>query len=219
MWGNARVGTAALVRPVKRSETRISTTASPETHQAGKHNAVANSLLHFSPFICYKQSTESSSVASRAKLSATLVARPASNDSRGRESLQLSRPRDFIRKSNTVSEGYLQSKDLQKDLFSIFCLPTRAVAKNACAETGVYPTGRPYCCAYSSARPRILTQSLVIPSGFIVRNLLSLAALPHSLPERFSRCGNHLEILWEATIDGIYTATYACKVSRTVGFA
>jgi|SRR5580693_201576 hypothetical protein len=129
MWGNARVGTAALVRPVKRSETRISTTASPETHQAGKHNAVANSLLHFSPFICYKQSTESSSVASRAKLSATLVARPASNDSRGRESLQLSRPRDFIRKSNTVSEGYLQSKDLQKDLFSIFCLPTRAVAK------------------------------------------------------------------------------------------
>jgi hypothetical protein len=83
MWGNARVGTAALVRPVKRSETRISTTASPETHQAGKHNAVANSLLHFSPFICYKQSTESSSVASRAKLSATLVARPASKIQEG----------------------------------------------------------------------------------------------------------------------------------------
>jgi len=50
---------------------------------------------------------------------------------------------------------------------------------------------------------RILTQSLVIPNGFIVRNLLSLAALPHSLPERFSRCGKHLEILWEAMIDGM----------------
>jgi hypothetical protein len=50
-------------------------------------------------------------------------ARPASNVLRGHKSLQLSRPRDFIRRSNTVSEGYLQSKDLQKDLFSIFCLP------------------------------------------------------------------------------------------------
>jgi hypothetical protein len=61
-------------------------------------------------------------------LPATLVARPASNDSRGRESLQSSRPRDFIRKES-ISEGYLQSKDLQKDLFSIFSLPIRAVAK------------------------------------------------------------------------------------------
>ena len=34
-----------------------------------------------------------------------------------------------------------------------------------------------------------------------------------------SRCGNHLEILWEALIDGIYTALYVYKVSRTVGFA
>ena len=34
-----------------------------------------------------------------------------------------------------------------------------------------------------------------------------------------SRCGNHLEILWEALIDGIYIALYVCKVSRTVGFA
>ena len=34
-----------------------------------------------------------------------------------------------------------------------------------------------------------------------------------------SRCGNHLEILWTAQIDGIPTAPYACKVSRTVGFA
>ena len=38
------------------------------------------------------------------------------------------------------------------------------------------------------------------------------------VPKR-TRCGKHLEILWEAMIDGIYTATYACKVSRTVGFA
>jgi hypothetical protein len=169
MWGNARVGTAALVRPVKRSETRISTTARPETHQAGKHNAVANSLLHFSPFICYKQSTESSSVASRAKLSATLVARPASNDSRGRESLQLSRPRDFIRKSNTVSEGYLQSKDLQKDLFSIFCLPTRAVAKtHAPKVASTRPEG------HTVARIRAPTEKFVIPNRAVsqVRNLL-----------------------------------------------
>ena len=34
-----------------------------------------------------------------------------------------------------------------------------------------------------------------------------------------SQCGNHLEILWEAMIDGIFAALYVCKVSRTVGFA
>src|ERR1019366_8979663 len=37
-----------------------------------------------------------------------------------------------------IYEGHLQSKDLQKDLFSISCLPSRA-AQNACAESGVYP--------------------------------------------------------------------------------
>ncbi len=28
-----------------------------------------------------------------------------------------------------------------------------------------------------------------------------------------------MEILWDASIDGIFAALYGCKVSRTVGFA
>ena len=43
----------------------------------------------------------------------------------------------------------------------------------------------------------------------------SLAALPPPLPN--SHCGNHLEILWEALIDGIFAALYVYQVSRTVG--
>ena len=88
-----------------------------------------------------------------------------------------------------------------------------------CAESGVLlrPEG------HTVARIRapdaeISPQAVVIPNGFIVRNLLPLAALLLSHSES-SRCGNHLEILWEAMIDGIYTALYVCKVSRTVGFA
>jgi hypothetical protein len=40
---------------------------------------------------------------------------------------------------------------------------------------------------------------------------------PVAAPNRTdSRCGNHLEILWEASIDGIFAALYVYQVSRTV---
>jgi hypothetical protein len=51
-------------RPVKRSETS-STPARFRPHQIDKHRATQNTLLHFRPYFCYKQFTESGSVASR----------------------------------------------------------------------------------------------------------------------------------------------------------
>ena len=51
----------------------------------------------------------------------------------------------------------------KRDLFSIFCLPSRAVAKMRAPKRPRY--GRPYCCAYRAPNPR----SLVIPSE--ARNL------------------------------------------------
>ncbi len=87
---------------------------------------------------------------------------------------QLSRPRDFIRKSITVSEGYLQSKDLQ-EFFSQF-----SVFRSACAESGVsFRTEGTYCCAYSE-RP----SSIVIPNGFIVTNLLLAGSSPDSASQK-----------------------------------
>jgi hypothetical protein len=65
-------------------------------------------------------------------------------------------------------------------------------------------------------------KAFVIPNGLIVRDLLLgfAASSLQSLPELIlSRCGNHLEILWEAQIDRIKRRQYVCKVSRTVGFA
>ena len=58
-----------------------------------------------------------------------------------------------------------------------------------------------------------------IPHDKAVRNDKTLGDRQLSRSAPNSRCGNHLEILWEATIDGIYAALYGCKVSRTVGFA
>jgi hypothetical protein len=63
-------------------------------------------------------------------LSATLVARPASKTQEGVKAFNCPGHGTSFGKGNTVSEGYLQSKDLQKDLFSIFCLPIRAVANS-----------------------------------------------------------------------------------------
>jgi len=62
----ARVGTGTPARPVERSSTRISSILCPGSHQLGKPRASKTSLLHCHPHICYKQFTESSSVASRA---------------------------------------------------------------------------------------------------------------------------------------------------------
>ena len=103
-----------------------------------------------------------------------------------------------------------------KGSFLNFLSSDSGCRKNACAESGVYPTGRPYCCAYSELNGKCGDSRLRL-SVERSSTLLS-AALPPPRPKTV-RCGKHLEILWEAMIDGIYTATYACKVSRTVGFA
>jgi hypothetical protein len=118
------------------------------------------------------------------------------------------------------SEGYLQSKDLQAGRSFLNFLSSVSGCLKCNAESGVLPrNGRPYCCARQSAQPK----SDVIPNRAEspVRNLLlGLRQLScrRSQTEP-SRCGNHLEILWEARIDRIKRRTYVCKVSRTVGFA
>ena len=57
-------------------------------------------------------------------------ARPASKDVE-RVKFSIVPATGLHSESNTVSEGYLQSKDLQRDLFSIFCLPSRSAPKVA----------------------------------------------------------------------------------------
>src|ERR1700679_217098 len=53
-----------------------------------------------------------------------------------------------------------------------------------------------------------------------VRNLLLGCARSPAAASRITPgCGKHLEILWDAAIDGIHPALYGYKVSRTVGFA
>jgi hypothetical protein len=114
------------------------------------------------------------------------------------------------------SKGTFKARNLQSKFFSQF-LVFRIGLRKMHAELGVFTRdGRPYCCAHSSAA---LNPRFVIPSGLIARNLLSIFAGSSPLPASDSRCGNHLEILWEAHVDGISAARYVCKVSRTVGFA
>jgi hypothetical protein len=132
-----------------------------------------NFRLHSSSHFCYKQFTESSGVASRSYcLQLSGFVRHLSS----RERKTLNRPghgTSFGKHHN--SEGYLQSKDLQRDLFSISCLPC-----SACAESGVLPRlGRPYCCAYRAPIQEAL--SFRAKRGILV----SLAALPPSLPQPF----------------------------------
>ena len=83
------------------------------------------------------------------------------------------------------------------------------------SESGVLP--RPEGHTVARKRKERPTQSHVIPS--VARDLGFAGSSPAPGSPNVSRCGNHLEILWEAPIDGIHTAPYACKVSRTVGFA
>src|SRR5271169_7016242 len=97
---------------------------------------VANSLLHSRPHICYKQFTESSSVASRSYcLQLSGVVRHLSLKRACSKALNRPGHGTSFGKHH-VSEGYLQSKDLQKDLFSISCLPYRRAPKVAFRSTG-----------------------------------------------------------------------------------
>jgi hypothetical protein len=149
---------------------------------------------------------------------ATLVLVRHLSFKRAIKSSQLSRPRDSIRKEN-ISEGYLQSKDLQASrsflnfLSSVSGLPKKLAENGACSGTEDHTVVR------IRERP---PKKLVIPNRAEspVRNLLlgfGRALLFRS--QSLSRCGNHLEILWDAIIDRIKRRTYVCKVSRTVGFA
>ena len=176
-------------------------------HRAGFRTNFVNFRLRSSPFICYKQFTESRCVASR-RICCISRHRPASKFSREHFKFSIVPATGLHSDSNWFhrnrSEGYLQSKDLQASvLFSISCLPSWG-AQNVRRKWRFTSAGRPYCCACQSAQHSPPTQSLVIPNGFIVRNLLSLAALLSRSPN--SHCGNPLEILWEASIDGIHSA-------------
>jgi hypothetical protein len=94
-----------------------------------------------------------------------------------------------------VSEGYLQSKDLQTRIFSQFSV------------------FRP--CA-SLKRPRAGISAFL---KFQAEDH-TVARCKSSPPSKTnSRCGNRVEILWDARVDATSAARYVCKVSRTVGFA
>jgi hypothetical protein len=139
-------------------------------------------------------------------------ARPASKSLRERiTKLSIVPATGLHSESKTVSEGYLQSKDLQRDLFSISCLPCRHAPKVAFCSDG----RRILLRAVVSANPkachpnRPISQRDVIPNRAEspVRNLLfGSVALSCRFPKR-SSCGKHLEILWEAPIDRILHTT------------
>ena len=54
--------------------------------------------------------------------------------------------------------------------------------------------------------------------AILLRVVMSVSS-PTPVPIwEYSRCGNHLEILWDVAVDRVRAALYGCKVSRTVGF-
>ena len=110
-----------------------------------------------------------------------------------------------------VSEGYLQSKDLQRDLFSIFVFRIGVRRKWRSFERKTHTIAR------FGAQRQMWGQPL---SAVRRAQLDSLsAALLLSLPKRVQT----VEIIWKSCgmrrLTGFYAATYACQVSRTVGFA
>jgi hypothetical protein len=117
---------------------------------------------------------------------------------RGHESLQLSRPRDFIRKSKTLSEGYLQSKDLQLGSFLNFLSSVSGCLK--CAPKVAFTRdGRPYCCAYERLQKPCHSErseeSWSLP-----------AALLHPLPKKVQLVENIWKSCGMCRLTGFYAA-------------
>ncbi len=73
------------------------------------------------------------------------------------------------------------------------------------AEIGAFTqNGRPYCCAYQSAATTLCHSERPYREESAVKVLAGSS--PALASRTNSRCGNHLEILWEASIDGIHPA-------------
>jgi hypothetical protein len=110
----------------------------------------------------------------------------------------LSRPRDFIRKAASIRR--VPSKQgPPKGSFLNFLSSV-----SACAESGVMvPTGRPYCCASTSAQPK----AIVIPKRSEGSWFLSAALLnpPQSrIPP--------VEIIWKSCGMRRLTGSYAARM-------
>jgi hypothetical protein len=126
----------------------------------------------------------------------------------------------------TFPKGTFKART-SKGIFSQF-LVFRIGLPKMHAESGVWFRPEDHTVARRE-RHINLSQVFVIPNRAEspVRHALSLSkgtccwvcSWQLSRPRfRNSRCGNHLEILWEASIDGVFAALYVYQVSRTVGF-
>jgi hypothetical protein len=105
-----------------------------------------------------------------------------------------------------------------KDLFSISCLPSGLRQKRVRRNWRSIPIGRLILLRAVLSSTAMWGQ----PPSAVRRAQLDLSCRQLSCSQKFpmwKSSGNHLEILWEAIIDGIFAALYGCKVSRTVGFA
>jgi len=106
---------------------------------------------------------------------------------------------------NTVSEGYLQSKEPPKLRSFLNFLSSVSGCRKMPPKAASYLDRK---AILLRARARRKVRSLSFPAA-LSRGIcfwVSLAALLLP-PLSFSRCGNHLEILWEAIIDRIFRRT------------
>jgi hypothetical protein len=120
------------------------------------------------------------------------------------------------------SEGYLQSKDLQSKFFSQFL-----VFRLRCPKTARLKIPPPKS-AISKTEGHTVARIRAPQTGNRIKGchpehsegtwVCVQLSCRRSQPER-SRCGNHLEILWDAPLTGFSAARYVCRVSRTVGVA
>jgi hypothetical protein len=164
-------------------------------NQLGQLPHPLNFRLHSRPHFCYKQSTESSGVASRSyclQLSGFVrhlivqeERKPSIVPATGLHS-----------ESNTFPKGTFKART-SKGIFSQF-LVFRVGLRKMSAESCVSPERKTHTVACIRA-PKPKTLSFRAERGILVfAGSLSCSRLP-----KRSSCGNHLEILWEAPIDRI----------------
>jgi hypothetical protein len=145
-------------------------------------------------------------------------ARPASKSLRERVNKALNRPGHGTSFGKQHSFRRVPSKQGPPKGSFLNFLSSVSGCRKMRSESGALP--RPE--GHTVARKRKERPKASIPSKLVIPSeARNLGFCWQALPPRthLSRCGNHLEILWEAPIDGIHTAPYACRVSRTVGFA
>jgi hypothetical protein len=96
-----------------------------------------NFPLRFSPFICYKQSTESRCVAAGVFVASLGIVRHLRKRREFKRS-QLSRPRDFIRKGRHFPKGTFKARNLQLGSFLNFLSSVSGCVKRA-PKVAFYP--------------------------------------------------------------------------------